>query len=131
MNRVLLATALAAIAALGGARGAHAQVILTLEGECPGHVVVQWEGATPDRPAAIAFSRREGQVTLPAGPCEGTVLGLSSAHHFGVVRVFRTGPEGRGQLTGRAHLTACGGYLQMIVMDGNPCATSNVVQIPQ
>ena len=130
MNRMLFIVALAAFA-VGAANGAHAQVILTLEGACPGPLAIQWSGATPDHPAAIAFSRREGQFTLPAGPCQGTVLGLSNGHGFRAVRVFRTGPDGRGQLTGRGHLAACGGYLQMIVMDGNPCAISNVVQIPE
>lgn len=106
-------------------------VNITIQGECPGQLVVRWEGATPDRPAAIAFSRREGHFTLPAGPCHGTVLGLSSGHGFRDVRDFRTGSKGRGRLTGQAHLAACGGYLQMIVADGLPCTTSNVVQIPQ
>lgn len=39
------------------------------------------------------------------------------------------GSDGRSRALSR--LLACGGFLQMIVQDGNPCATSNVVQIPQ
>lgn len=131
MRSEILAAASAALVCLAGASGAEAQVILSLEGECPGRLTIEWRGSNSDRRAALAFSRAEGQFLLPAGPCQGTLLGLSSSHGFRDVRVFRTGPEGRGRLTGQANLAACGGYLQMIVADGRPCSTSNVVQIPE
>jgi len=103
---------------------------ITLEGTCPGRVVLRYEGAIPDRWAALAFSREEGEFLLPGGPCWGTLLGLSSSG-FAVLRTFRTGSDGGGQLVGRAAAWTCGGFLQLVVQDSRPCQTSNVVQIPQ
>ncbi len=104
---------------------------ISIQGECPSRLVLAWSGVSPNEWAALAFSQAEGQVTLPMGPCAGTVLGLSPSHGFGVLRTFRTGSEGRGEMTGSVRTHHCGGYFQMIVGDGSPCATSNVVQIPQ
>ncbi len=70
-----------------------------------------------------------GGYTLQ-GACAGTTLGLGSSG-LRLVKVFATGADGEGRLTGVAPPFACGGYLQMVVADGNPCTTSNVVQIPQ
>ncbi len=102
---------------------------ISLEGQCPGQLTMRWDGATPDRPAGLCFAFNTGNYTLP-GTCQGTVLGLGS-HQLQLVTSFRTGPEGSGSLAGPVPRRACGGYLQMIVVQGFPCPTSNVVQIPQ
>ncbi len=129
MNRRLLATTLAALACFGAARGAQAQVVISIDGDCPGRIALRWEGATPQRGAGLWFSRNLGGYTLQ-GACAGTTLGLGSSG-LRLVKVFATGADGEGRLTGVAPPFACGGYLQMVVADGNPCTTSNVVQIPQ
>lgn len=119
---------LAAVACLGAASGARAQVVISIDGDCPGAVQFRWEGATPDRWAGLCFALNTGNYTLP-GTCQGTVLGLGS-HQLQLVTSFRTGPEGSGSLAGPVPRRACSGYLQVIVY-GFPCTTSIVVQIPQ
>lgn len=102
---------------------------ISLDGACPGLLVFHWEGATPNRTAGIAFSTERGNFVIP-GWCEGTILGLGPRGLRAVAHA-PTGPQGSGSSTRRATAFACGGYLQMIVQDGYPCTTSNVVQIPQ
>lgn len=103
---------------------------ITLEGSCPGTLRVTWQSATPDRWAVLWFSRSLGNFTLYAGICEGTELGLGS-QGLRVVRIFRTGIDGRGTLAGRATSHACGGYVQVMENGTPPCPLSNVVHIPQ
>lgn len=128
---IILSTAASGSAAFGEWFQSYGpdNLAIAVEGDCPGRITVRWEGATPDRWAGLWFSRSQGSFTLP-GPCAGTVLGLGP-NGLRLARVFQSGPEGEGVMAGRAPSYACGGYLQMIVQDGNPCTTSNVVQIPQ
>lgn len=129
MNRRLLATTLAAFACLGAARGAHAQPVISLEGQCPGAMRFRWEGASPNAWAGLIYSDERGNFTLNQ-PCGGTVAGLG-VRGLRLVWLFHTGAGGEGAAIGRAAAPSCGGFLQMVVQDGNPCTTSNVVQIPQ
>lgn len=103
---------------------------ISLNGSCPGRMTMQWTGARPERPCALACADNEGQTLISWGPCWGVRLGLGT-HNLRAVAFFRTGPGGSGRLTGIASSQMCGGYLQMIVWDGTPCSTSNVVQIPE
>ncbi|MCL4196056.1 MAG: hypothetical protein KJZ69_01070 [Phycisphaerales bacterium] len=127
MRGSLLVEVLAALAYLGAASSARAQVIITLQGDCPGRMTFAWQGAAPDELAGLLFALNTGNYVL-SHICQGTVLGLGS-HQLQLVRSFRTGPDGRGEMSGPAPRRACGGYVQMIVVDGI-CTTSNVVQIP-
>lgn len=102
---------------------------IDLTGDCPGAVTFRWDRATPNTNAALIVARETGHFTIPATACTGTVLQLE--RNLRVVTFFRTGSEGRGELTGRASQDLCGQFAQMVVVDGIPCATSNVVQIPQ
>ncbi len=104
-------------------------LVLSVSEGCPGRVTVRWEGAAPDHWAAIAFSLSRGRYVIPSIQCAGTELGLGT-DHFGATRPFRTGSEGQGEFHPRITAKACGGYLQMIVVDGFPCTISEVVQIP-
>lgn len=128
-SSILVMLGLALLSA--SARSALAQPVISIEGDCPGRVTFRWEGASPNQTAALAYSHATGNYVLPGPPCDGTTLRLGSSG-IRLVRTFRTGPEGSGQMVGRAAAFACGGYLQVIVIEGNrPCPTSNVVQIPQ
>lgn len=129
MRGTLLATVVAAVACLSAVRGVHAQVVISIEGDCPGAMRFRWEGATPDQWAGLIYSDERGNFTLNQ-PCGGTVTGLGT-RGLRLVWLFRTGAAGQGAATGRAASPSCGGSLQMVVQDGNPCTTSNVVQIPQ
>ncbi len=110
-------------------RDARADLVLSVDGACPGEITIRWTGATAAQRSGLWFSRNLGQFTLP-GPCSGTTLGLGT-DGLRLARVFQSGGQGEGQMTGRVPVFACGGYLQMVVQDGHPCTTSNVVQIPQ
>lgn len=130
MRGSIVAAVFAAVVCHSAARGACAQVVISIEGACPGTLHVRWEGASPNQRAALMFSQNLGQYRLPAGVCEGTVIGLGT-QGLHVVRFFVTGPDGEGELSGRATPHACGGYLQMIEYPSLPCLLSNVVQIPE
>ncbi len=129
---VLLGSALAETGRMDMLEGASGpdSLVIGVHGQCPGRIVVNWEGAAPNEWAGLWFSQSRGEVTLPQGPCGHTVLGLGTSG-LRLVRIFRSGPDGAGELGGRAPTAACGGFVQMIVQDGIPCTTSNVVQIPQ
>ncbi len=129
MKHTFLAAAVAALACLGAASIAPAQVVITLDGSCPGVVRFRWEGASPNQWAGLIYSDERGNFTLNQ-PCGGTVTGLG-VRGLRLVAVFRTGGDGEGAVSGRATTPSCGGFLQMVVQDGNPCTTSNVLQIPQ
>ncbi|MCL4196587.1 MAG: hypothetical protein KJZ69_03765 [Phycisphaerales bacterium] len=112
-----------------GNEGCGGGPTLRISGDCPGRVTVAWADATPSRPMGIALANSTGSYTLPGGICAGTQLGLSSS---GLQLVYsgNTGANGSGQVSSNAGTGACRKYLQMIVVDGSPCTTSNVVQIP-
>ena len=130
MRGALLAAMLAAVVCLGAARGARAQVVISIEGSCPTHLTFRWDGATADEWAALLAAEETGQYVVPAFRCSGTYLGLGW-RGLRLVTTFRTGSEGRGEVTRRASRSYCGLFLQMVVADAAPCTTSNVVQIPQ
>ncbi len=102
---------------------------LRISGTCPGRVTVSWSGATPSRPMGIVFASSTGNFTIPGGLCGGTQLGLSS-NGLQLVYTGNTGSNGSGQVSSNAGTPACRKYLQMVIADGSPCNTTNVVQIP-
>lgn len=110
----------------GGAGGPR----LNVSGTCPGTITVEWSGATPSRPMGLVFARNEGSYVIPGGACSGTELGLGT-QNLQLIRQLNSGPNGSGQVSGAAGTAACGGFLQLVIADGSPCATSNVRQIPQ
>lgn len=101
---------------------------LQLIGSCPGGMTISWSNATPRSQMGIAFARATGAYRVPGGPCAGTELGLGSSQ-LQLVNVINSG-GGSGSVNGNAGPGACGGYVQLVVVDGSPCTTSNVVQIP-
>ena len=106
--------------------GAKADLTISLEGECPGEMTVSWDGAVPDRWAVLLTSRIRGPWIVPGTTCGGTVLGIVAP----TLRVvFRTDEDGSGSMQGFVPNGLCGQYLQMVVLEGHPCQTSNVVQI--
>ena len=105
---------------------ASADLTISLEGQCPGEMTLSWEGAVPDRFGALVTGRRLGEWTAPGSICAGTVINVWNPV---VQLIFRTGGDGNGSMHGRIPDPLCGQYLQMVVVDGNPCQTSNVVQI--
>jgi len=98
--------------------------VLSLTGECPGTVRLEWSGADPDRQQGILIARNTGNVVVPNGPCQGTQLGLG-AKRLRLHRIISTG-EGVGAVS--AETQACGWYVQLI--QTHSCATSNVAQVP-
>ena len=76
----------------------------------------------------ILFANSTGSFTIPNGPCQGTQLGLSSSG-LRLVNTINSG-SGTGTVNGNAGTQACGHYLQLVIVDGSPCATSNTAQLP-
>ncbi len=104
-------------------------LFLRVSGDCPGRVTVSWSNATPSRPMGIALANSTGNFTVPGGVCGGTLLGLSNSG-LQLVYTGNTGANGSGSVSSNAGTAACRKFLQMVVADGSPCDTSNVVQIP-
>jgi len=127
-SSILVIIVLAVLSVFAGS--ATAQPVISIEGSCPTRLTFRWEGASANFPAALVVARETGECTLPVDRCSGTVMGLGCLG-IRAVAIFRTGLDGRGEVTGRASQSLCGQFLQMLVVDGRPCATSNVVQIPQ
>lgn len=129
MRGTLPAAVFAVVACLAAARGAHAQVVISIEGDCPGRIALRWEGATPDRWMALLYADTTGNYTIPNVWCAGTETGLGT-RNLRLVSLLRSGPQGSGTRAGQASAQFCGGYLQLLVNDARPCSTSNVAQIP-
>lgn len=98
---------------------------LRVSGQCPGTLTVSWSNATPNRQQGIVFGQRDGNTTIPTGPCQGTVLGLAGGVRL--VNTVGTG-SGSGSVNGQAGTGACGGRLQLV--ESGSCETSNVASIP-
>lgn len=105
--------------------GGGSNYTLDVTGTCPGTVTVAWSNAQPNTQQGIVFGNNLGSTTIPNGPCQGTVLGIS-----GSVRLVNTigSGNGSGSVNGQAGSGACGGYLQLV--QGGSCETSNPDQIP-
>lgn len=101
---------------------------IRVSGTCPGTVTVSWSEITPRSTMGIVFASNTGNLIIPGGPCQGTELGLGAAN-IRLVNTINSG-SGSGSVNGNAGTGACGGYLQIVVVDGNPCSTTNVAQIP-
>jgi hypothetical protein len=78
---------------------------------------------------AIVYANSTGNYVVPGGPCGGTQLGLSNSG-LQVVNTINSGGGGSGSATGNAGSGACRGFLQLVVVDGNPCSTTNVEPLP-
>ena len=103
-------------------------IFISVGGACPGTVTVDFRGATPNSTLGLLFALSPGNASVPNNqPCAGTQLGLSN-NRLQLVTTFPSGPDGQGQRSGRAGVSACGGFLQII--EAGSCTTSNVDQIP-
>ncbi|MCL4196063.1 MAG: hypothetical protein KJZ69_01105 [Phycisphaerales bacterium] len=109
MRGSLLAATLAALVCLGAASSARAQVVISLDGECPGRMAVEWENAPSNRPGGLLFAFTTGNYYIGWGWCEGTYIGLGSS--LRLVHTIQSGSNGSGMLTGSASARACGGYI--------------------
>ena len=99
-------------------------------GTCPGRISIRWKGAPSDVYLAVCYSSLLGSYTLPAGPCCGTVLGLSS-RQLQLIRTVRSGSTGTGHASGQADPSRCGGFLQRVAFTGYyDCPVSNVAALP-
>lgn len=101
---------------------------LSVTGSCPGRVSVAWSGGTPASQQGLVFGLRSGSTTIPSGPCQGTVLGLSGQVRLVSPPGIFGNQGGSGSISGQAGPGACGGFLQLV--EGGTCRTSNVAQIP-
>ncbi len=106
---------------------ALAQPVISIDGVCSQQMTFQWDRADPFAQAALCWGRNEGRFTWPGFPCTGVEFGISGTPTL--LKVFRTGPQGRGRFSAQAAPHLCGGYLQVLIID--TCTLSNVVQIPQ
>ncbi len=99
---------------------------------CPGIAAVRWSNAPPNRQMGLVFGNRIGTTPISTGPCGGTTLGIAGSVQL--VRTFSSGPSGLGEISGPVSAGACGRYLQLVIVDGDPqrvipCSTSNPIII--
>lgn len=113
-----------------GRDGGPPSLVLSLAGECPGTITLEWQGGKPNGRLALLHAAARGQATIPAGqPCTGTRLGLA-ADQLRVVTTLNAGREGRGRAQGSVSVESCGTHLQLLALSAPTCATSNVATIP-
>lgn len=117
---VLLGSILMASTALGQ------DPVMRVTGTCPGTIRMEVTGATPNGIIAILIGFQTGSTRIPAGPCQGTTLGLSS-RGLRVAGMARADRDGHLLSIHEARAPVCGKYLQAV--DGGTCGTTNVVQI--
>lgn len=97
---------------------------LSVDGVCPGDVMVTASGAGRGSEVALIMGRAEGSFTIPDGmPCGGTVLGLGGAG-LTVVGTATADADGIAIFGGTVPTFLCGRFLQAI--DLSSCTTSNV-----
>lgn len=137
---IAVAAALALMLACAAALAEHVdegqdddQVVrprLTISGDCPGTIHVEWEQAPSNRRMVLLVASSPGESVIPTGqPCAGTRLGLSSTG-LRLVTTLSSGSQGRGQVDGTVAETFCGKHLQLVVAEARTCTTSNVGVIP-
>ena len=102
---------------------------LRLGGTCPGTITVTWSDAPASRQMGILFASNQGNFTINGGPCAGTQIGLGT-RNLRLVNTIGTGPNGAGSVNGPAGSAACGGFIQLVIADGQPCPQSNVARLP-
>lgn len=126
--------ALASPASGATAQGANANSLVTsalsdytlsVSGQCPGLVTIEWEGARPHRSQGVILGSRLGAYSIPTGRCAGTILGIES--NVWLMYVIST-ENGGGRRRAMAGSHPCAWYLQLI--EGDSCRLSNPAQIP-
>ena len=99
---------------------------LTITGACPGNVTLTADNATPGANVAFIDAFGPGSVSIPSGPCAGTVLGLNRTATL--LRAVRADGSGTARTSGTAPPAACGRVFVQ-ALDISNCATSNVEEI--
>jgi hypothetical protein len=99
--------------------------ILSLSSTCPGTMTAQIINASPRSTIALIFALRNGQFTIPNGPCTGTILPITG--HVQLITTKQTDQQGRATITGNVPPNACG--KRLVIVDAATCLVSNVVRI--
>lgn len=121
-----------AVAAGTGVHGddGPSSLVLSLTGDCPGTITLEWRGARANQRLALLHAASRGDATIPGGqPCAGTRLGLAT-DQLKVITTLSAGREGRGRAQGSVAAESCGNHLQLLAVSAPTCATSNVATIP-
>jgi len=100
-------------------------VSLVASGSCPGEVTLDASGATGNSQLAILRGTGAGSDVIPAGPCAGTMSGLSG---LSLVSIFPTAPDGSFSISRELGGNVCGAPLQ--ALDVATCTLSPVVNLP-
>ncbi|HMV65270.1 MAG TPA: hypothetical protein PKA64_00370 [Myxococcota bacterium] len=92
------------------------------QGVCPGPQTFQISGATPGGVVVLMRGGRLGGSRIPAGPCSGTSVPLSSLQ---VIDRYIAGPMGNVTFHGTSSAQHCG-TVRMIALDLDSCDLSNI-----
>ncbi len=103
---------------------------LEVSGECPDAVTATATGVTRGGRVAFVIASGVGGVTVPTGPCAGTMLGLNATARLGAGPVRDANGDGIVSVTGSIPSGACGGNAFIQAVDLELCATSNVSPTP-
>ena len=98
---------------------------LAVSGICPGPMTITGTDFDPGERLALISAAGPGAVSLPGGPCAGTMTGLSPAGLALRTVGFADG-SGRYSLFPTIPPSACGAYLQMASLDRCGVMTSPV-----
>jgi len=98
---------------------------LSLSGTCPGSMTVTINGASPGATVAVGLGTGSDGITLPSGPCAGTMIDLS-----GVItrQEFVADASGTVSFDQTPGAGVCGGFVQAV--DFSTCEASDLLQVP-
>jgi hypothetical protein len=99
--------------------------ILSINNTCPGQMTANIINASPRSTIALIFALRNGQFTIPNGPCAGTTLPITG--NVQLVTTKQTDNQGRATITGNVPQTAC--RKRLVIIDVATCSVSNVVRV--
>jgi len=102
------------------------QMSLSVEGECPGVITVDLDGATLFGDVTFARALAPGSSVLPGGGCAGATLDLEAPTRLGTVTADS---EGRVQFSREVSAGLCGALIQAI--DTSTCGISSFVALPE
>lgn len=123
--RVPVLTAAICSAVLNGHVAVAQDYTLTLTGQCPGRICMEWSGATPNHRQGVVIASRLGRTIIPTGGCAGTELGIQD--NLWLVYVIGT-ESGEGKRYGNAGSHPCGWQMQLV--ESRTCRVSNTAQFP-
>lgn len=111
-----------------GAGGGGGGPTIAISGLCPGRMVFDIEGATPNGRVALVAGGKVRSYIVPSGPCAGAQLELAPPFVSGVPFVVRADATGAARLVTDVPADACG-VIRVQAVDATTCEVGPLVVV--